>query len=183
MIGSMTLSWSCPASAAMVMVRSLPITWNATWFTTSGMTGLTFPGMIDEPGCIGGRLISTRPQRGPEASRRRSLHILESLTATRLSTPENITNAPVSGVASTRFSAQLKVEPGDPAELLDGELGVARVGVDAGADGGAAEVDLEEQPRGFAQARDVLGGGDGEGRELLARGSSVRRPGAGCGPS
>ena len=34
--------------------------------------------------------------------------------------------------------------------------GVARIGVDAGADGGAAHVDLEEQPRGLAQARDVL---------------------------
>ena len=40
-------------------------------------------------GLTGGRLISLRPARGPEDSRRRSLQILESLTATRLSTPES----------------------------------------------------------------------------------------------
>ncbi len=107
----MTLSWSCPASAASVIVRSLPMTWKATWFTTSGMTGFTFPGMMLEPGCIGGRLISARPQRGPEERSLRSLHIFESFTATRLRTPENMTKAPVSGVASTRFSASTTSSP------------------------------------------------------------------------
>jgi hypothetical protein len=48
------------------------------------MTGLTFAGMIEEPAAIFGRLISLRPARGPEASRRRSLQTLESLTALRL---------------------------------------------------------------------------------------------------
>lgn len=43
------------------------------------MTGLTLPGKLDEPGCICGRLISLKPQRGPEASRRRSLQVLVSL--------------------------------------------------------------------------------------------------------
>ena len=33
----------------------------------SGSTGFTLPGIIDEPGCIRGRLISLRPARGPEA--------------------------------------------------------------------------------------------------------------------
>ena len=47
------------------------------------MTGLTLPGMIDEPGCIGGRLISLSPQRGPDESQRRSLQILEICTAAR----------------------------------------------------------------------------------------------------
>ena len=45
----------------MVTVTSLPITSKATWFTTSGITGLTLPGMIDEPACIAGRLISPKP--------------------------------------------------------------------------------------------------------------------------
>ena len=86
--GSITLSCSCPASAAIVTVRSLPITRKQTWLTTSGMTGLTLPGMIDEPGCIAGRLISCSPARGPEESRRRSLQIFESLIARLLSTDE-----------------------------------------------------------------------------------------------
>ena len=84
----MTLSWSCPASAARDTVRSFPMARKQTWFTTSGMTGLTLPGMMLEPGCMAGRLISWSPQRGPEASRRRSLQILESLMARLLSTDE-----------------------------------------------------------------------------------------------
>lgn len=35
-------------------------------------------------GCMAGRLISPNPQRGPDASRRRSLHILFIFTATLL---------------------------------------------------------------------------------------------------
>ena len=77
------------------MVRSLPMTLKATWFTTSGMTGLTFPGMIDDPGWRGGRLISFRPQRGPDESRRRSLQIFESFTARRFSAEEFMMKAPV----------------------------------------------------------------------------------------
>jgi hypothetical protein len=88
MMGSMTFNSSCPASAAMVMVRSLPMISKQTWFTTSGMTGLTLPGMMEEPGCMAGSRISCRPQRGPDESRRRSLQILESLTATRFNTPD-----------------------------------------------------------------------------------------------
>ncbi|MNR52623.1 hypothetical protein D3C85_1724920 [compost metagenome] len=48
--GSITFSCSWPPSAAMVSAKSLPMTWNATWFTASGMTGLTLPGMIELPG-------------------------------------------------------------------------------------------------------------------------------------
>jgi hypothetical protein len=43
-----------PASAAIETVRSLPITRKQTMLTTSGITGLTLPGMIDEPGCLAG---------------------------------------------------------------------------------------------------------------------------------
>ena len=111
MIGSKALSWSCPASAAMVMATSLPMTSKATWLTTSGMTGLTLPGMIDEPACTGGRLISPSPARGPEDSSRRSLQLLESLTAIRLSTPDICTKAPQSWVASTRLAAVTSGSP------------------------------------------------------------------------
>ena len=55
---------------------------------TSGTTGLTLPGMIDEPGCSAGRLISASPARGPEASRIRSLEIFASLIATLFSADE-----------------------------------------------------------------------------------------------
>ena len=81
------------------------------WFTTSGITGFTLPGMILEPGCIGGRLISLRPHRGPLESRRKSLHIFESFTAKRFNADEYITDEPASGVASTRFPASTKGLP------------------------------------------------------------------------
>src|SRR5262249_10763154 len=42
----------------------------------SHWVGLTLPGMIEEPGSFSGRVISPRPERGPEASRRISLAIL-----------------------------------------------------------------------------------------------------------
>ena len=67
--------------------------------------------MIEEPACIAGRSISFRPARGPEESSRRSLQLLESLTATRLSTPEICTKAPQSWVASTRLGAVASVMP------------------------------------------------------------------------
>ena len=56
--GSITLSSNCPASEARQMVWSLPMTWKATWFTTSAMTGFTLPGMMEEPGWRAGRLSS-----------------------------------------------------------------------------------------------------------------------------
>ena len=113
MTGSKALSCSCPASAAKVTVTSLPMTSKATWLTTSGITGLTLPGMIEEPACIAGRLISPSPARGPLDSRRRSLQVFESFTATRFSTPESCTKAPQSCVASIRFGAVIERDAGD----------------------------------------------------------------------
>jgi hypothetical protein len=47
----------------------------------------TLPGIMDEPGAIAGRLISLKPARGPEDSKRRSLQILEIFTAILRNTP------------------------------------------------------------------------------------------------
>ena len=74
-----------------MMAVSLPITCAATWRTTSGMTGLTLPGMIDEPFWSSGSAISDSPQRGPDPIRARSLAIFVSDTATTLSAPESST--------------------------------------------------------------------------------------------
>ena len=114
MIGSNTFSCSWPASAAIVTVTSPPITSKHTWFTTSGITGFTLPGMIDEPGCIGGRLISPKPgaRAGAEAAAGRCRSSRAS-PRTRLSTPESCTNAPVSAVASTRSGAVISSQPRD----------------------------------------------------------------------
>ena len=59
---------------------------------------------MEDPGAMLGRFISPRPQRGPDERSRRSLHILESFTATRFKTPDSCTYAPVSWVASIKLA-------------------------------------------------------------------------------
>ena len=86
--GSITFSSNWPASDARQIVLSLPMTWNATWFTTSAITGFTLPGMMLEPGCRAGRFSSPSPQRGPEAMSRRSFAILERFIMQTLSAAE-----------------------------------------------------------------------------------------------
>ena len=111
MMGSKALSSSWPASAAMVTVTSFPMMLKATWLTTSGMTGLTFPGMMEEPFCRGGRLISLKPQRGPEDMSRRSLDILDRLTAQVLTAPDTATSPSRFWVASMRSKACTSSSP------------------------------------------------------------------------
>jgi len=43
------------------------------WLSISASTGLTLPGMIDDPGCTAGSRISSRPVVGPDDSSRKSL--------------------------------------------------------------------------------------------------------------
>ena len=76
MTGSMTLSSKLPAEPPKATAASLPNTWATTWQTASGITGLTLPGMIDDPGCRSGIRISPSPQRGPLPIQRMSLAIL-----------------------------------------------------------------------------------------------------------
>jgi hypothetical protein len=54
---------------------------NATWLTSSGITGSTFPGMMLEPAWRAGRRSSPKPAWGLEDSILRSLQILDTLTA------------------------------------------------------------------------------------------------------
>ena len=82
------------------MAASLPTTRAATCTTDSHITGLTLPGMIDEPGCVAGRASSERPQRGPLPNQRMSLAILLRLTAIVLSSPEAWTNPSLAAWAS-----------------------------------------------------------------------------------
>jgi hypothetical protein len=48
------LSWSCPASAAIVTGDVAADHVEADLVHHLGITGFTFPGMIEEPGCIAG---------------------------------------------------------------------------------------------------------------------------------
>jgi hypothetical protein len=52
--GAITFSSNWPAWTAIITAVSFPMTWNAIMSAHSAMTGLTLPGMMDEPGCTGG---------------------------------------------------------------------------------------------------------------------------------
>ena len=107
----MTLSSKLPAAPAVVIVTSLPMTWAQAIRVASGMTGLTLPGMMLDPGWRSGRWISPRPVRGPEDIHRRSLQILVRLTATTLSAPDSSTTASWADCASKWFSASRNACP------------------------------------------------------------------------
>ena len=98
--GSITLSWKLPLCPAIVIAASLPITCAATIAVASGITGLTLPGMIDEPGCNAGSSISPRPASGPEFIQRRSLAIFISATASVFSAPDSSTAASCAAMPS-----------------------------------------------------------------------------------
>lgn len=55
--------------------------------------------MIEEPACNSGKLISLIPARGPEESKRKSLHTLDSFTAVRFNAPQGYTELVVKHLA------------------------------------------------------------------------------------
>ena len=114
MSGMRTLSSKLPCRPPTVIAVSLPMTWAPICSTTSGMTGLTLPGMIEEPFCSSGRNSSPIPERGPEPMSARSLAIFVSETAMTLSAPESSTSASRLPCASNGSSGALIVRPGRP---------------------------------------------------------------------
>src|SRR3989338_8738256 len=62
------------------MARLFPDTRKYSWFMVSGNTGLTLPGMMDEPFCSSPKVISAMPPLGPLAMNRKSVAILERST-------------------------------------------------------------------------------------------------------
>src|ERR1041384_1611661 len=86
----------------MAIVASQPITSKQTWLTISGTDGFTLPGMIDDPGCTAGSMISDRPARGPMLRSRRSLATLPTSTARRRIAPEDARPSPMLRVARPR---------------------------------------------------------------------------------
>ncbi len=91
--GMATLSSKLPDAPLQAIEASLPMTREQTMSTASGMTGLTLPGMIDEPGCRSGMLSSPSPVFGPDPIQRRSLQIFVRLTAIVRRAPDVSTSA------------------------------------------------------------------------------------------
>ena len=111
MTGSITFSSKLPAAPPNTTAASLPMTCATTWQTASHSTGLTLPGMIDEPGCRSGRNSSVRPVRGPEPIHRMSLLILFRPTAIVRSAPESSTSPSRAPCASKWSRASVSGRP------------------------------------------------------------------------
>ena len=127
------------------MATSLPITWAQTMVSASHWVGLTLPGMIELPGSLAGRSSSPRPQRGPEPSRRTSLAIFIRRAGER---PQR-----AAGVRRRRRGRRgprswlRRGDEGEAGHLGDGchrQLAETGVGVEPGADRGAAQGELVE---------------------------------------
>ncbi len=110
-IGLKTLSSKCPLDPPTVTATWLPMTWAAAMVIASHCVGLTFPGMMEEPGSFSGRDSSPRPQRGPEARNLRSLAIFMSEHAMTLSAPDTSTMASWAARASNLLGAVTKGRP------------------------------------------------------------------------
>src|SRR5213594_4899104 len=87
------------------MAASFPKTWAATRLTASGITGLTLPGIMLDPGSIAGRSISPSAVLGPEFRRRRSLDIFIRLVAIVFKSPLASKQASLLCIVSNVFSA------------------------------------------------------------------------------
>ena len=87
MSGLQTLSSKLPSAPPKLIATSLPSTCAASITTASDCVGFTLPGMMELPGSFSGMRNSPSPARGPEASQRMSLAILNRLTASVLSAP------------------------------------------------------------------------------------------------
>ena len=98
--GIATFSSKFPVDPAQATVWSFPITLAQTISTASGITGLTLPGIIEDPGCKSGMESSPSPAFGPDPIHRRSLLIFVRLTARTRRAPEASTRASLAPWAS-----------------------------------------------------------------------------------
>ena len=144
------------AGAATVTATLLPMTWQQTMVSASDWVGLTLPGMIELPGSFSGSLSSPKPQRGPEPSSRMSLAIFIRLAASTLSAPCSSTMASWAASASNLLGAVTNGRPVIVGDLGRERLGEALLGVEAGADRGAALGQLVDPRQGRLHPLDAV---------------------------
>ena len=118
---------------------SLPTTCAHTWSTASGTTGLTLPGMIDEPGCRSGNRISASPAIGPEFISRRSLHTLVSDDGEHPQLPGHLDERVLCRLGLDVVARLGERHARRRGQLLDDGGAQSRRGVDPGADRGPAQ--------------------------------------------
>ena len=111
--GSIVLSSKFPFADENVIVVSFPITWADTCIIISGITGFTFPGIIDDPGCKAGIFKSPNPDTGPLPIHLISFAILKSDTASAFKALDKWTTSSLDPCLVKWFSTSLKGIPID----------------------------------------------------------------------
>ena len=106
--GLKTFNSKCPCEPAIVIPLWLPITFTQTIVTASDWVGLTFPGIIDEPGSFAGKIISPYPALGPDPRNLISFAIFIRLTAAVFNVPEKFTISSWAAKAANLFLVGLK---------------------------------------------------------------------------
>lgn len=122
-----------------VTVVSMPNTMKQHWFTHSGMTGFTLPGMMLLPACRAGTLRSSNPVcAGIEQSQ-----VVGGLFQVYGEVLDCLRRGDVSAhIGHGRHGIRRRGDgqPGDGGQMACGGRAEPQVGADAGADGGGAEV-------------------------------------------
>ena len=109
--GSKWLISSCPYCTACATQVSLPMTAKPICTIDIGTTGLTLPGMIDEPACTAGSRISPNPPEGPDDSTIRSDAIFANEAAAVRSSAETRENTSRFCIASNALPGAVNGTP------------------------------------------------------------------------
>ena len=168
---------------AAATVASLPVTWAATIRTASGITGLTLPGMIEEPGWRSGRVISARPVRGPGGH---PAQVVADLGEAHRDGPQLARGLHQAVARALRLEVVARLgqrQPGGAGDLGDDGGGEAGRGVDAGAHGRAAQREFGQPGQRGAQPLDAVADLRRVARRTPGRGSPGWRPSGGCAPT
>ena len=152
----------------IVIAVSLPMTCAATCVTTSQITGLTLPGMIEEPFWSSGRISSPRPGARAGAHPAQVVRDLRERGGDDLERARGLDQRIAVGLRLEVVERGRDRQPRGVGEQGAHALGELGVRVQAGAGGGAAERDLAEARERVLDARAAELDLRGVAAELLA---------------
>src|SRR5215831_18827687 len=107
-IGRIVLSSKFHCDPAIATTLSFQITWIHTMIVASSWVGLTFPGIIEEPGSLDGMFSSCKPARGPHANQRISFANFINATASPRNTALMLTMLSKEAWAANLLGALIK---------------------------------------------------------------------------
>jgi hypothetical protein len=128
------------------------MTWQHTIVIASHCVGLTFPGMMEEPGSLAGKASSPKPQRGPEPSVVGDFHQRNSQ---RVQGARGGHDGIVGGQLSELVLGRTEGQTGYVGDFIGDHLGEERVSVEAGSNGGATESEFKQVVECEVQAPEV----------------------------